>query len=352
MFRLTSLAALLALTLVTPAAAQTPPSPVAEPPYHFSGLVFGDYYGFAQHHLPEWQGQEGFWFRRIYFTYDHRWSPPLTMRLRLEMNSNGVLEGGLLAPYVKDAYLRWAFVERHYVTLGIHPSLTFDFSESVWGLRHIEKAPLDLYRVDASRETGVTIGGAVNERQSIKYQIQYGNDAGQESETNRAKAVRLAARFETNPGWSLEGVFGQYFRPDEATRTLAQVFAAYQGTKGRAGFQYSFQQRRAPASTRDPDVNLDIYSGFAVYHVKPEKLSLFARVDRFDDPCADCGSIDYLPIDTQSPFTLTVAGLEYYIHPSVRLSPNLESVAYGAPAGSAPRATNDLVLRLTFYWAW
>ena len=339
-----------------PAAAQTPPPPaqppVAEPAYHFSGLVFGDYYGFAQHHLPEWQGQQGFWFRRIYFTFDYRLSPRITTRLRLEMNSNGALEGGLLTPYVKDAYLRWSFAERHQLTLGIHPSLTFDFGETVWGLRHIEKAPLDLYRVDASRETGVTLSGAVNGSQTFKYQVQYGNDAGQESETDRSKAVRLAARYETNPGWSLEGVFGQYFRQEDATRTLAQVFTAWRATKGRVGFQYSFQKRRAAAGVGGPDTNLDIYSGFGVYDIRPEKFSLFARVDRFDDPCADCGGIDYLPIETSSPFTLTIAGLEYYIHPAVRLSPNIEYVAYGAPVGQALQAPNDLALRLTFYWVW
>jgi hypothetical protein len=348
--------ALVALLLwATPASAQAPPpaqAPATEPPYRFSGLVFGDYYGLAQHHLPEWQGQQGFWFRRIYFTYDHRLSPQIEMRLRLEMNSNGTLEGGLLTPYVKDAYLRWGFAERHQLTLGIQPSLTFDFSESVWGLRHVEKVPLDLYRVDTSRETGVTVAGAVNDADTIKYQIQYGNDAGHESETNRPKAFRAAARYEANPGWSVESVFGRYFRPDEAHRTLAQVFVAYRRANGRAGFQYTFQKRRAAASEGGPDVNLDIYSGFAIYQIRPGKVAVFARVDRFDDPCADCPGIDYLPIDASSPFTLTIAGLEYYLHPAVRLTPNLEYVAYGASSGTTPRASNDAVLRLTFFWVW
>ena len=353
------LAPLVALLLsfgAGPAAAQTSSPPaqpaVAEPAYHLSGLIFGDYYGFAQHHLPEWEGQQGFWFRRIYFTYDHRLSPQITMRLRLEMNSDGALEGGLLTPYVKDAYLRWAFAERHQFTLGIQPSLTFDFGETVWGLRHIERAPLDLYRVDTSRDAGVTLTGALNEGETIKYQIQFGNDAGQGSETDRSKAFRTAARYETNPGWSVEGVFGEYFREEDAKRTLAQVFTAYRAKRGRVGFQYSFQKRRAPVGVGGPDTNLDIYSGFGVYDVRPGKLSLFARVDRFNDPCADCGDIDYLPIGTNSPFTLTIAGLEYYIHPAVRLGPNIEYVAYGAPGGLAARAPNDMALRLTFYWVW
>ena len=78
---------------------------------------------------------------------------------------------------------------------------------------------------------------------------------------------------------------------------------------------------------------------------------LFARVDRMDNPCLDCAGIDYLPIAINGPFTLTIAGFEYYIHPSVRFSPNVEYVAYSNPT-TGTRAKNDLVARLTFYWVW
>ena len=50
-------------------------------------------------------------------------------------------------------------------------------------------------------------------------------------------------------------------------------------------------------------------------------------------------------------FTLTIAGLEYYINPAVRFSPNVEMVTYGEPAtGSKPK--KDVAARLTFYWVW
>jgi hypothetical protein len=127
---------------------------------------------------------------------------------------------------------------------------------------------------------------------------------------------------------------------------------AYRWSRGRAGFQYSFQRRRAPAGDSQPHQNLDVYSGFGVYDVRPQKLSLFARLDRFDDPCEDCAEIDYLPIDVSAPFTLTLAGLEYHIHTAVRLSPNVEYVAYGNPLSGAAKPSNDTVLRLTFYWVW
>jgi hypothetical protein len=345
-----------AVLAAVPAHAQTQTSSQAQgsaPPYHFSGLVFGDYYGFLDHHLPEWEGQHGFWLRRLYFTYDHTFSPQITTRFRLEANSNGDLEGGLLTPYVKDAYLRWTFTGRQQLTLGIQPSISIEFTDDAWGLRHIEKTPLDLYRVDSSRDTGVTLAGPLNEAQTFKYQVQYGNESGNSAETDGFKAVRAAVRYDTNPGLSAELMVGRFAHEDDADWTLVQGLAVYRGAAGRLGFQYAFQQRRSPASVSAPRQNLDVYSGFGVYDIRPQKLSVFARVDRFADPCEDCGDIDYLPIDASTPFTLALAGLEYYIHPAVRLSPNVEYVAYGNPASAgAGKPPNDTVLRLTFYWVW
>jgi hypothetical protein len=353
------LAVLLSLALgdaAAQAAPQQPPPPSSTtpaPPYHFSGLVFGDYYGFVEHHLPEWHGQHGFWLRRLYFTYDHTFSPQITTRFRIEANSNGDLEGGLLTPYVKDAYLRWTFTGRQQLTLGIQPSLSIEFTDDVWGLRHVEKTPLDLYRVDSSRDTGVTVAGPVNEAQTFKYQLQYGNESGNSAETDAFKAVRAAVRYETSPGLSAELVVGRFAREADADWTLVQGLAVYRGGAGRLGFQYAFQQRRSPAGVSALHQNLDVYSGFGVYDLRPQKLSVFARLDRFDDPCEDCGDIDYLPVDVSAPFTLALAGLEYYIHPAVRLSPNVEYVAYSNPPSSgAVKPSNDTVLRLTFYWVW
>ena len=103
-------AALMIAATVVAAHAQAPPAasgPAPEPPFKFSGLVFGDFYQFSQNHDPAWEGQAGFWLRRIYATFDYAFAPRLSTRLRLEMNSNGQLGDERLTPYVKDAYLRW-----------------------------------------------------------------------------------------------------------------------------------------------------------------------------------------------------------------------------------------------------
>lgn len=333
----------------TPVPAQPAPSPTPTPqPWRISGLVFGDYYWFPQNHLSTFEDQHGFWIRRAFFTYDHTFSPTVTTRLRLEMNSNGKLQGGIITPFLKDAYVRWTFWRRQALTLGIHPSLTWDHIESVWGLRHIEKTPLDLYRMDSARDTGVSLSGPLNEAQSIRYAVQFGNDSGNGGETDRFKAYRATVRYDSNPGFTAEGMFGRFNRPNDDDRTTAQIFAGYRTTAWRAGVQYAYQSRRSgPLSV----IELHVFSGFGVFDIKRQKLTAFARVDRMKNPCLDCPGIDYLPIDAAAPFTLTIVGLEYYVLPAVRFSPNVEYVAYGQPsAGAKPR--DDLAARATFYWVW
>lgn len=333
-----------------PAAAQ-PAAAQTAPPYKLSGLVFGDYYYFPKQHLASWEDQHGLWIRRAYFTYDHTFSPTLTTRLRFEMNSNGKLAGGALTPYVKDAFVKWTFHGRQSLTAGMQPSLTFDYVESVWGLRHVEKTPLDLYRVDASRDTGLTFAGPLNASQTLRYAVQYGNESGSNAETDRFKSYRASARYESHPGFTAEAVVAHFDREHDADRETAQIFAGYRAKRGRVGGQYAVQKRRAPDGSVAPDVDLNILSGFAVIDLKPKVSSAFVRIDRFGDPCADCAGIDYLPIAPTHPFMLTLAGVEYAVHPSVRFSPNIEWVRYSERAGAAT-PNDDVAARVTVYWIW
>jgi len=341
-----------------------PPAPPA-PPWKISGYVFGDYYYFAQHHLdgttPDWEGQHGFWIRRAYLTYDHNLSPKITTRLRLEMNSNGRLAGGSLTPYVKDAYLRWTYFGRQQVYLGISPTTTFNFIEGFWGLRHIEKTPVDLYRLDGSRDFGVSFEGPVL-IPGLSYTAQYGNNSGQGSETDKYKAYRFAGRFDLNPGVAVEGVYAAFERPRQQDETLIQGFGGYRSKILRAGAQYT--RKETNSNTTAPDRVTDLVSVFGVFDVVPRKATLFGRWDVVDGNnvltsetgVSGVDGIDYLPIDPRFDFNFWLAGLEWYFHPSFRVSPNLEWVLYGdgpsTTAGVPIEIEDDVVFRLTFYWTW
>ena len=62
-------------------------------------------------------------------------------------------------------------------------------------------------------------------------------------------------------------------------------------------------------------------------------------------PGAD--GIDYLVLSADSPFRTYLLGFEWYLHSSVRISPNVEWVDYDDPA-----IGKDVVPRVTFYWTW
>ena len=57
-----------------------------------SGYMVGEYYYVAEQHDCEIEGRHGFWFRRIYFTYNNSLADSFNMRLRLEMNSSSDFE--------------------------------------------------------------------------------------------------------------------------------------------------------------------------------------------------------------------------------------------------------------------
>jgi hypothetical protein len=341
----------------------TKDNPVSEFPSHrFSGLMFGDYYSYYQWHQDQIsdtnptsvEGQHGLWFRRLYFTYDYNYSEKFTTRFRLEANSNGTFAGGNLVPYVKDAYIKWTSTGKQQLTLGIQPSLTFDWFELFWGLRHIEKTPADLYRIDSSRDFGVTVNGP-SPIGGLVYAAQLGAESGNGSEIDQGKIVRLESRLE-RPHLVLEGFYSFASRRADEDRQTAQAVAGFRSDVGRVGGQYLRQKRR---SGPGPDQTIAIWSVFGVWDVRPKKADLFVRADNASGhlggvetgvPGAD--GIDYWLLSPEAPFTTWIFGGEWYLHPNVRLSPNVETARYSHDPNPVnfPGRRQDSILRVTFFW--
>jgi hypothetical protein len=347
------------------------PKEAAKSPFpagKFSGLMFGDYYYYDKWHQDQIsttntnnvQGQQGLWFRRAYFTYDLTFSEKFTTRFRLEANSNGQFTSpGNINPYVKDAYLKWNFTGKQALTLGIQPSLTFDWYEGFWGLRHIDKTPADLYRIDSSRDLGISVGGPIAAVKNLGYAVQYGNESGTGSETDKYKILRLEGRYDANPGIAIEGFYSFANRPAGQDRTTAQGVVGYRNKSIRGAGQYLYQERKS-GKAGVPDQKIDIWSAFGYWEFSAKKADVFFRFDdvkgklgAVDTGLPGADGIDYWIMSTKQPFKAYFIGGEYWLHPSIRISPNVEMVKYdNDPDKAFPGRDQDRIFRLTFFWTW
>ncbi len=311
-----------------------------------SGYMFGDYYYAVQthhHDSLEYKGQNGFWFRRIYFTYDHEISENFSARLRMEYSSGDFTKSSsTIVPFVKDAYLKWK-IKSHNLILGISPTPTWEKIEEIWGYRSVEKTPLDLQKFGSSRDFGIALKGSIDEKKILNYHIMFGNGEGDKSENNRQKKVMSSFSLNLKPFY-LE-LYGDW-KEGESHKDIytLQGFFSFKNERFRTGIQYALQVRQ-----EEPDTafNYDIASLFLVYNPN-EKISFLLRYDKTFDPNPKGEDISYIPMSSEAPSNLIIAGLDLKLHKNVSLIPNAEYVFYDEENGIKPDP--DLYLRLTFFY--
>ncbi|MEN8144585.1 MAG: porin [Gemmatimonadota bacterium] len=340
--RVTTLLGLLsALFIAGPAVAQELPDWVEK--LKVSGVAFGDYYDLAAHHDEDLEGKHGFWFRRIYLTFDFKVDEDVDFRLRFEGNSAGDFSSSSkIEPFVKDAWVRWKPADQS-VYLGISGTPTWGTVEKVWGYRAVEKTPLDLQKMGSSRDFGVAAKGPLDGDGKIYYHAMVGNGASTKGETNSGKAAYLALGVKPGGGFTLE-VYGDYNElPGEADRYTLQAFGGWHGEGGRFGVQYARQWRETGP---DSDIDLDIFSVFGVLEVD-ERVTLIGRYDRMFDPNPSADGISYLPMSPDAKSNFVLAGIDLAVSDHFSIIPNVETVFYDA-VGSSEAPDTDVVPRLTF----
>ncbi len=321
----------------------------AAPQGRFSGLVFGDVFWMASNHLKEdVQGSSGLWFRRIYMTYDHRFSDQFDARVRLEMRSPGdFVTAAKIEPFVKDVYLRWRG-ENTSVLLGMSPAPALARLESLWGYRAVERTPLDLHRWVGSRDTGIAVKGSLGGSGKLKYHVLLGNGSGTKSETNPGKSIYGALSYDLTDRFFVEAYADYNDIDDRSDRHTWQLLAGYNAGRTQVGGQYAVQTRRLDDGS---DSNrFSLASLFAVHRLS-ERLRLLVRVDRMFDPDPLGPGIAYLPFSGDARSTLVIAGIDYELAPGVQLIPNFQYIAYES-VDDTPDPDDDLMLRVTFFWHW
>lgn len=310
----------------------------------FSGLVFGDYYWVGDHHVSTIDGMNGFWFRRIYLTYDRKLPENMDVRIRFEANSPGNFTGtDRLNPFLKDVYIRYTG-KGYQVLLGLQPSPTFANIEDFHGYRYIEKTPADLYLIADSRDTGISLKGKSPDGKT-GYWLMIGNDSGTRAETNKGKAFYVTLNHWVTPEVYLEAYGDFRDKPGAEDWTTFSGFLGYKKGPVDAGLNYLYQKREVSGG---PDINLDGASFYIGYQAS-KKVKPFFRVDVMNDPIPGANTISYIVLSPDAKPTLYIAGMEFRLTNNVYITPNVEWVTY---RDGSPNPGDDVIFRLTFYSFW
>jgi hypothetical protein len=310
----------------------------------FSGLLIGDYYYALANHDETIENNNGFWLRRVYFTYDDTLTGKIAMRFRLEMNSPGDFKtSSTLVPFVKDAYLTHK-IGKQTLMLGLIGTQLYSKLEEFWGYRAMEKTPIDLFKFGSSRDLGLGIQGALDRLGQVTYSIAVGNGSGIKSETNHGKAAYGRLNFQPSKTLFLE-LYADYADTGDASSVnILQAFAGVKGNWGRSGLNFGLRHATLDGASSD----MKFVSWFGVFKLSP-KLDIIGRFDRLLDPNPSGSKIDYIPMANNVKANVLLAGLGWSLDGNVKVIPNLKYVFYDDPEdGEKPGA--DFYAYLTLYF--
>jgi hypothetical protein len=313
-----------------------------------SGEVYSDYYWVALSHNESLEGNNGFWFRRIYFTYDQSLGGSFSTRIRLEMNSEGdFVTNSRLTPQIKDAYLKWEN-DMHEIAAGITSTPTWGLVEDVWGYRSVEKSPLDLYDFGSSRDFGISAKGSFDNEERWRYHAMIGNGQSNGSEINAGKKLMFSLAYWLSDHLVIEGYIDQNSLPEGNTWTTLQGFLGYQTDEYALGLLYAYQNREV-SIVPTGSYSLELVSVFGRASFASSTAGFF-RIDHMFDPYPGGEDTDYIPFSSQAESTFLVGGVDLTLEENIHLIPNIEAIIYGENIlGVTP--DSDLIPRLTLHYS-
>ncbi len=311
----------------------------------FSGLLFGDYYYAANNHDEDIEGENAFWIRRIYLTFDKPLSGNFSFRTRLEMGNPGNFNTkSKMEPFIKDGYVRWR-KNNHNIYLGISASPFTILLEPLWGYRAVEKTAPDLQKLISTRQFGISFRGYFGASQKVSYHYFLSNGNANSSEVGQGKKSAASLGFHPVKGLTFQAYADYDDRPDGKHRETYMGFTGYGNDDFRIGGLYIRQNRRVGPNT--DDLKLDVVSIFGVRKFN-EKVSGFARYDRMFDPNPEGDKISYIPFDPTAKSHFILVGIDYNAAPTVKIIPNVEIVKYNENGAGVTPGT-DIIPRATLF---
>lgn len=306
--------------------------------FKLGGLLFGDVYHISQHHLENEVGRTEAVLRRAYITFDAKIKKKWFARVRTETNQAGEFGVYAYETDVKDLFVGYKS-GKHKFILGLSPTKTYDLIEGIWGMRYLMRTPMDLQGV-ASRDFGISIDGAIDQKNRFFYRFMIG--AGQDfgNETGDGPKTMLGITYKTKHNYYFDVYVDYETIPGEKDRSTFQLFSGYKSENLRWGLQYSHQFRQE-------DPALELFSGFITQRIY-KKIAAVGRIDRIMEPSPNGNNISYIPFDPTTKATMFVTGLEIPLTDYLLITPNIIFTTYDKPE-TMPKPNNDLMFRCTVF---
>ena len=328
-----------------------------------SGLFFMDYYyNAARDHNFEppdntaiggEEGVHGLQVRRIYLTYDYRFSSKISSRLRLESDethftsNEGGDASGNFSMFIKDAYIDWQFSENHKVVTGIQSTPAFGVSEKIWGNRYIEKTIMDLRKIVPSRDLAISLKGNLDGDGQLKYWLMYGNNSAGKPESNKYK--RYFAQIAANPFSNLSlTLYGDLQSREPLNEELLNniittaAFAGYEVPGKFSGgielFHRTIQNGFIPYDSFKDQKGVGV-SLFGTYYFS-DRFNVFGRFDNFEPNYHDDAAGDVR--------NLVIAGMAFSTPENLTLSPNVMIESF--EDNNTENIDSSVTMRITGMW--
>ncbi len=244
---------------------------------HLSGLVFYDYsVNNAENAI------DGFGLSRVYFTYQNKISDNLRYKFQTDVD----YANRPINVYLKIAQMDWVSPIGKF-SFGLQGMNVFSVQEKTWGLRYIEKAPLDLYKWAGSADMGIGYSNAI--RQSLYFSVKVVNGAGYksaETDSYKEQAFQLVygeRNLASKNGYNVGGIITyepfDYAVDSSPTRkkakTVGGVFGGAAFGKFRIGGEFERQINTGS------DKTAQIIAAYGKFQIL-ETVDVFGRYDSYD----------------------------------------------------------------------
>lgn len=280
-----------------------------------SGLGYYDYtYDLTENSTND----EGFALRRVYFTYKNNISEDLSIKFQTDVGEVGGDER--LTAYLKKAQVDWKS-SLGKITLGMQGMNMFNVTEKNWGLRFIEKSPMDKHGFSSSADMGIGYSGQFS---NINYSVLMTNGSGyKKQENDKFKKISFhgvygqpnltkTTGYNIGLAYSLEAYEKEVNGNNESfNKTVLSTFIGYATNKFRIGGEFDID------TDTNGDIDRQIMAFYASYKVM-DNFEGLVYVDKYDP------NID----SDKDGETYIIAGFNYYATKGLIITPNIRMTSF------------------------